>query len=215
MDFEYTFWTLMQLCISPKTAYRHTAYQKQTKNQWARDDPAQVMVTCALVTLASTAYCITFGDSISHSILTVLSAVVVDFLLLGFAIATAGWFVANHFLRKKPQLHQVEQHVEWLYAFDVHCNSYFPLFLILYVLQFLLSPLLLWHSFLATALSCALFTFSLIYYWYMTFLGYSALPFLEKTEVFLWPAGLILLSIPFAVLAGFNPSRFTLSLYFG
>ncbi len=33
-------------------------------------------------------------------------------------------------------------------------------------------------------------------------------------QVFLWPIGLILLSIPFFVLAGFNPSRFTLSIYF-
>lgn len=40
--------------------------------------------------------------------------------------------IANKFLRKKLHSHQVEQHVEWLYAFDVHCNSYFPLFLVLY-----------------------------------------------------------------------------------
>lgn len=71
--------------------------------------------------------------------LTVLSAVLVDFLLLGFAIATACWWVwvcgrppaaggphspdllgnalhrliANRFLRKKAHVYQVEQHVEW------------------------------------------------------------------------------------------------------
>mmetsp|Transcript_34549 Transcript_34549/g.87356 ORF Transcript_34549/g.87356 Transcript_34549/m.87356 type:complete len:245 (-) Transcript_34549:547-1281(-) len=215
MDLEYTFWLMLQLVVSPKTAYRHTAYHKQTKNQWARDDPAFVVVTCILVMLAATAYCVTFGDTLWHSFLTVLSAVVVDYLLLGFAIATACWLISNKFLRKKLHSHQVEQHVEWLYAFDVHCNSYFPLFLVLYVLQFLLSPLLLWRSFMANALSCGLYAVGLGYYHYMAFLGYSALPFLEKTQVFLWPIGLIFLSIPFAILTGFNPTRFTLSIYFG
>eukprot|EP00798_Chlamydomonas_sp_ICE-L_P023168 gene23166-30376_t len=173
--------------------YRHTAYHKQTKNQWARDDPAFVVVTCVLVALASIAYCVTFGDSLWHSFMTVISAVLVDFLLLGFAVASAGW----------------------LYAFDVHCNSYFPLFLSLYVVQFLLSPLLLWKSFVSTAVSVALYAVTLSYYHYMTFLGYSALPFLEHTEVFLWPVGAIFLATPFAILAGFNPTRFTLSIYFG
>lgn len=36
-----------------------------------------------------------------------------------------------------------------------------------------------------------------------------------RLQVFLWPIGAILLSIPFAVLTGFNPTRFTLSIYFG
>lgn len=29
----------------------------------------------------------------------------------------------------------VEQRVEWQFAFDIHCNSFFILFLFLYVLQ--------------------------------------------------------------------------------
>lgn len=216
MDLEYTFWLMLQLCVSPKTAYRHTAYHKQTKNQWARDDPAFAVVCCVLVAVAASAYCITFGDSLWHSVLTVVSAVVVDFLLLGIVVATACWFIANTFLRKRnTHHHQVEQHVEWLYAFDVHCNAYFPLFLLLYVLQFLISPLLLWRSLLSSVLSVALYVLALAVYHYMNFLGYSALPFLERTEVFLWPIGAMFLSIPFAVLAGFNPSIFTLSVYFG
>jgi len=216
MDFEYTFWTMLQLVVSPRTAYRHTAYHKQTKNHWARDDPAFLLVMCLLVMLTACAYCIALSDSFSHAVMTVVSAVMFDFLLLGCAIATTGWLLSNNFLRKRNlQSHQVEQHVEWLYAFDVHCNSYFPLFLSLYVLQLLLSPILLWRSFLSTALSTALYAGSLGYYHYMTFLGYSSLPFLEHTEAFLWPIGLIFLSIPFAILSGFNPARFTLSIYFG
>ena len=169
-----------------------------------------------------------------------------------------------------------------MYAFDVHCNSYFPLFILLYgegllshptlvtcpksclcpdpghvcpatmanrllqhckttpgmppvwrhlkqqgprdltavlvpcaVLQFVLSPVLLWRSFVSTVLANVLYMIALSYYHYLSFLGYSALPFLEHTEVFLWPVAAIVLVVPFAVLAGFNPSRFTLNIYFG
>jgi hypothetical protein len=49
---------MLQLCISPKTAYRHTSYHKQTKNHWARDDPAFVVICCVGVALAALAYCL-------------------------------------------------------------------------------------------------------------------------------------------------------------
>ena len=64
-------------------------------------------------------------------------------------------------------------------------------------------------------LANVLYMIALSYYHYLSFLGYSALPFLEHTEVFLWPVAAIVLVVPFAVLAGFNPSRFTLNIYFG
>lgn len=50
-------------------------------------------------------------------------------------------------------------------------------------MQFLVSPLLLWKSFLSATISCALYAVALSYYHYLNFLGYSALPFLERTEV--------------------------------
>ncbi|KAJ9522064.1 hypothetical protein QJQ45_005109 [Haematococcus lacustris] len=195
--------------------YRHTSYHKQTKHQWARDDPAFVVVMSVLVAAAATAYCVTYGDTVWHSLLTILSAVLVDFIALGCAVATACWMLANTFLLKRPGQHQTDQQVEWLYAFDVHCNSYLPLFLVLYVLQFFLSPILLARSLLGNLLACLLYALALSYYHYMSFLGYSALPFLERTEVFLWPIALILVAMPFALVSGFNPCRFTLGIYFG
>ena len=98
-----------------------------------------------------------------------------------------------------------------MYAFDVHCNSYFPLFILLYgeihhdvctcsfqqvaltcasepvlfsaVIQFLFSPVLLHRNLLSTILSIMLYVVALSYYHYLNFLGYSALPFLDRTEV--------------------------------
>ena len=42
-----------------------------------------------------------------------------------------------------------------------------------------------------------------------------ALPFLERTELFLYPIAGIALLTPFAILAGFNPSKRVLAAYFG
>ena len=51
------------------------------------------------------------------------------------------------------------------------------------VAQFFLSPVLLWRSFLSSILSSLLYAGAFSYYHYLSFLGYSALPFLERTEV--------------------------------
>ena len=87
----------------------------ETKNQWARDDPAFVVFSSLLVAIAAAAYCVacapsaaararlqgpqrrrdararSFGDGLGGSVLTILSAVVVDYLLLGVVLATIGW----------------------------------------------------------------------------------------------------------------------------
>ena len=142
----------------------------------------------------------------------------VDFLLLGVAIGTAGWLLSNKYLRASVpggHAHAVEQHVEWLYAFDVHCNAYFPLFLLLHVLQYFLLPLLLSGGFIGCLVSNALYAVALAYYHYVTFLGYNALPFLEHTELFLYPIGVLALLAPLSLLSGFNPSVFVLRVYFG
>ncbi|GFY89561.1 UNC-50 family protein [Actinidia rufa] len=41
-------------------SYQHTKYHKQTKNQWARDDPAFIVVCSLLLAVSSLAYCAAF-----------------------------------------------------------------------------------------------------------------------------------------------------------
>ncbi|KAH1271266.1 hypothetical protein KXW98_002040 [Aspergillus fumigatus] len=95
--------------------------------------------------------------------------------------------------------------LEFGYCFDVSFTSqcpglvsnraFFPLYLHLYVVQFLLLPLLTRSpsNFLATFLGNTLYLSALIYYTYITFLGYNALPFLHNTELLLLP--ILVLSI--------------------
>jgi hypothetical protein len=44
MDFEVALWQMLYLCISPVKVYRSVYYHKQTRNRWARDDPAFVVL---------------------------------------------------------------------------------------------------------------------------------------------------------------------------
>ncbi|KAG0483229.1 hypothetical protein HPP92_011313 [Vanilla planifolia] len=215
MDMEYTFWQMLHLCSSPKVVYQHTRYHKQTKNQWARDDPAFVVVFCLFLIVAASAYCAAYDKSFGHAVSTVISVVILHFLFAGIALATCCWLFTNAYLREEsPSSHAVEQHVEWLYAFDVHCNSFFPTFILLYVIQYFLSPVLVAHGFFPVLLSNLLYMVSISYYHYLNFLGYNVLPFLDRTTFFLYPIGLVIILSPLMVLCGFNPTRYLMSLYF-
>ncbi|XP_006296617.2 protein unc-50 homolog [Capsella rubella] len=215
MDVEYTFWQMLNLCTSPKVVYQHTKYHKQTKNQWARDDPAFIVICILLLAVATVAYCATYDHSSSHAVVVVVSVLLSHFLITGAIIATCCWFLTNSYLREEaPNSHVVEQRVEWLYTFDVHCNSFFPMFVLLYVIHYFLSPILITHGFIPLLLSNLLFMVGASYYHYLNFLGYDVLPFLERTTFFLYPIGVVIVLSPILILSGFNPSRYFMNMYF-
>jgi len=203
MDFEVAVWQMMWLLVSPKRVYRSVYYHKQTKNQWARDDPAFLVILIAALSLAALAYSISFASSPLDSFKLILSFIFLDFLLPGLLISTLAWFAPpvhlpplhfiSHFLAslslsfslsvrwfsnkllRVQAVHSVEQSVEWAYSFDIHCNSFIPVFVILYLLQFFFMPILLNANFsiLSTILGNTMYFVALVYYTYITFLGYN------------------------------------------
>ncbi|KAJ6951068.1 hypothetical protein NC651_004662 [Populus alba x Populus x berolinensis] len=170
--------------------YQHTKFHKQTKNQWARDDPAFVVISSLLLAVAAL-------------LIVLRMTTVLDMLL---------------------------------YAFDVHCNSFFPIYTLFPV------TLLVAHGFIPVLLSNLLFMVAASYYHYLNFLGYYVLPFLERTTFFLYPIGLVIVLSPICkylsaisqwtlvsgcfvsqprssfniavILSGFNPSRYLMNVYF-
>lgn len=215
MDLEYTFWQMVYLCLDPKRVYKNTSYHKQTKNQWARDDPAFTVLCFTFLLVAAMAYTIAFQVTNPWTFVrVVLGAVLFDFVFLGVLLATITWSISNKYLRVHS-LHSVEQNVEWLYSFDIHCNAFFPLFLILYVLQYFLLPFLLTEGFLPTLVSNSLYCVAFCYYHYITFLGYSALPFLRDAVYFLYPCALVIVAYIVSLLLGMNCTTFALGFYFG
>jgi hypothetical protein len=217
MDIEYTLWQMFQLCFNPKKVYNTTRYRKQTKNQWARDDPAFVALTIFFLAMASLSYAIAFhGWNFGTILKLVLWSIFVEYLVVGIVIATLGWWLSNKYLRVNGgSVYNVEQTVEWLYAFDIHCNSFFPLYVLIYVVQFFLIFVLTRESFVATFCANTLYLISFSYYHYITFLGYTALPFLHKTVYFLYPIGLLLLGYFATLFFNFNCTIFVMNIYFG
>ncbi len=142
------------LTLYPQRVYKMAYYRKQTKNHWARDDPAFCFLQIVMIVAVSIAYGFAFRvGSFLDIIGVVTKSVLVNWLGFGVIIASVGRLIANnHLMMAERSSSHVKQEVEWLYAFDVHCNAFVPLFV-------LLCELSLWCSRadLFTCFSCNVF----------------------------------------------------------
>lgn len=76
-------------------------------------------------------------DFITGYVYTGLKLVFVHFFLSGLILSSACKFIAEKYMRKeeKKAVHKTLNSIEPMYAFDIHCNSFFPFFVITYALQ--------------------------------------------------------------------------------
>ena len=93
--------------------------------------------------------------------------------------------------------------------------AFVPTFLLLYVVQYLLLPLLLRGGVLAALLSDTLYAAAFTIYWYLTFLGYSELPFLRGAVYFLYPVVPVVGAYVLALLLRLNATEIVVAVYFG
>ncbi|KAJ2841956.1 hypothetical protein J3B02_005725, partial [Coemansia erecta] len=108
---------MLYLLVSPKRVYRNIYYHKQTKNQWARDDPAFIILQVAGIIVMAAAYSVVYGVGIHGFIKALVQLLLVNYFFFGMFMATVTWYVANRFLRHQ-NVHVADQQVEWMYAFD-------------------------------------------------------------------------------------------------
>lgn len=213
LDFELAAWQLTYLCISPRRVYRNVYFHKQTKNTWARDDPAMIILISAFLCVAAVAWSVTYSLGPLQWLRLAAVMVLRDYLGVGVVVATLLWLAAP-LLSLAPTLHHADSRLEWAYAFDVHSNAFFPFALVLYLLQAVLAPILTHDRWLAMWLGNTLYLVALSQYVYVTYLGMNALPFLVRSEVLLAP--LLPLFVGYVVsLLGFNVAKSVLDVYFG
>lgn len=179
-------------------------------------DPAFVAIMVYFMAVSALGYAIAFHKKLGGFLKGILYAVIVDFGLVGVIVATLGWYFANQYLLvDSTGSHTTEQKVEWLYAFDVHCNSFFPFFMLLYVIQYFLLLVFMREGFVFIFLANATYALAFSYYLYVTFLGYDALPFLQNTTVFLYPIVGVIVVFLLACLLKWNICRIVMTSYFG
>ncbi|KAF7291957.1 hypothetical protein MIND_01221300 [Mycena indigotica] len=228
MDFELAAWQLTYLCIAPRRVYRNVYFHKQTKNTWARDDPAILVLLSACLGVSAIAWSLVYSLGIFEALQLAILMVLRDFLLSGIIISTILWQISRTFLlppvpvAPAPSLHgarypsPVPRHetVEWGYTFDVHTNAFFPLYLTLYLAQLFLLPVIRRDNWVCLWVGNTLYLAGFAQYIYGTYLGLSALPFLARTTLLLAP--LLPLGAAYVVsLLGFNVARWVLTVYFG
>ncbi|XP_046853488.1 protein unc-50 homolog [Xenia sp. Carnegie-2017] len=212
MDFEFALWQMLYLFISPSKVYRNFEYHKHTKHQWARDDPAFLVILSIWLSVSCIGFSIVLQLGFFAFIRFTLWVVFMEFVGVGLLVATILWFISNKYLRTR-NAESKKQFVEWGYAFDVHLNAFFPLLVILHVIQ-LFFVKFLDHNHGFTILLCnTLWLVAFVYYGYITFLGYSALPFLQKTVVLLYPVPLLLVLYILTIVYSCNIGHEVLDFY--
>ena len=53
MDFEFAFWQMVYLLSNPRVVYKNFTYRKKTKAQFARDDPAFLVLLAGWLVISS------------------------------------------------------------------------------------------------------------------------------------------------------------------
>lgn len=212
LDFEEASWELWYLLRSPRHAYKSLNYRQQTKTQWARDDPSFVILLSSLIAISALAWGIAYSPSVLGVLRLMLYMVVVDFLVTGVVISSIAYVFTNKVLRK-PSQHS-EAPLEWAYCFDVHCNSFFVVFLWLYILQFLILPVVNRTNWLSVIIGNTLYFASFAHYSVITFLGYSMLPFLTRTQTFFYPVIPAFIIYVVACISKWSMVRFMSDQYF-
>ncbi|KAL4805270.1 UNC-50 [Aspergillus unguis] len=211
MDFEMAIWEMTSLLIAPKKVFKSIYYHVKTKNTWHRPDPSFTYLLSFFLLLTALAWGLAYAPSFLAIVRLSFMFIVVHFIGSSLAVSTLGYFVIGRLfgpngaaasitgLRIRGRRRGAAQglftqpgekdQLEFGYCFDVSSRAFFPLYLHLYVIQFLLLPLLTRSpsNFLATFLGNTLYLSALIYYTYIIFLGYNALPFLHNTELLLLP----------------------------
>jgi len=200
MDFEFALWQMLYLFYKPQQVYRNFQYRKETKAQFARDDPAFLVLLSAWLIITSAGFSLVLGIHFLGFVKFLLYVIFVDMVGVGLVIATALWYISNTFLMK-PGVRDAD--VEWGFSFDVHLNAFFPILVILHFVQlFVYHPLIERDWFISTVFGNTLWLVALSYYIYITFLGYSSLNILKRTNYFLAP--LTILVFFYILTLGFN-----------
>lgn len=188
LDFETAIWEIFHLIVNPKKMYRSHYYYKQQQheqlgngNSYTRDDPSFLILLTGFLSLSAIAWGLAYQPSFKEIIKLIVYMVLVDFYLTGIVISTVTWILVNRLFNPGVQFSSYNiNYISWGFCFDIHCNSFLIIWCLLYVVQFLLLPVIrIKHSIFALLVGNLLYFGSIGYYFVVSFYGYNSLPFIS------------------------------------
>lgn len=139
MDFDLALLLMLQALRAPSKLYLHTKRLKQIRNHWYRDDPCLTAVILVLMLALGILYGIVTKQSFGGTVKTACCFVLLHFVAGAIACSAAFKWAAERFMIKTDKQSdtggQRVSRIEPMYAFDVHCNGFFPVIVFSYIAQ--------------------------------------------------------------------------------
>lgn len=187
LDFETAIWEIFNLIFNPRKLYRSHYYYKQqltgNKVSYTRDDPSFLILLTGFLSISAIAWGLAYSPSAWEIIKLTVYMVMVDFYLTGVVIASIFWLVMNWtynntFAMMGDASRFNVNYIEWGFCFDIHCNSFIVIWLSLYLLQFILLPVLtIEKSFTSLLVGNSLYFGAVGHYFIVTMYGFTSIPF--------------------------------------
>lgn len=96
MDFQFAMWQMLYLFVSPQKVYRNFQYRKQTKDQFARDDPAFLVLLGLWLVASSVGFVLILRISFLGFLKFLLWVIFIDCIGMGVLVATGLCALAPH-----------------------------------------------------------------------------------------------------------------------
>ncbi|KAL1303292.1 hypothetical protein AAFC00_006698 [Neodothiora populina] len=202
----------------------------KTRNTWHRPDPSFTYLLSFFLLLTALSWGLAYADGVGKTLRITFVFVFIHFLATSLIVATAAYFFVGKLLgpgvaglpgrsRRQglfgPPGNEAAEALEFGYCFDVAIRAFLPVWFFLYVVQFILMPLIARDYWLSLFVGNSLYLLAFVYYFVITFLGYNALPFLHHTQLLLSPVA-IMTVLWFVSLFGLNlPKHFAPVLWAG
>ena len=107
------------------------------------------------------------------------------------------------------------QNIEFIYAFDIHCNGFVPMYTFCSIIPFIFIGITSKDNFMIEILfTNSSLCIGILYYSYVTFISYFSLPFVRKNKFVtlgIWP---IIFTFFIATLCNFNFFKYFCSMFF-
>ena len=179
LDWETAAWEVFYSIVSPKKMYRSHYYrQKSYSSTYGRDDPSFHILITSLMSIAAILWSTVYPRSIGGVLKLILRIIILDFYVLGIIIATASWIITNKTLNNSLVIaggvsNLQFNYISWSSCFDIHCSSFGIVWFMLYLVLFLLYPVLREQIFFSIVIGNSLFTYTIAHYLVSTFYGFN------------------------------------------